>query len=184
VGERSLLRRMYRAITLEADFYEEVEAEHASIRQATLIVLLVSLAGGLGTALRDVILGNEALWVATFWVVLDVVEPIVLWLIGSAFAYMVGATFFKGPETETDYMEVLRTTGFAFTPGLLRFFAWVKPPEFGFALTLVGDLWMLTCGVVAVRQALDFTTGRAIGTFGVAYGLMWLFLTALVLLPI
>ena len=62
MGERSLLRRMFRAITLEADFYEEVEAEHASIRQATLIVLLVSLAGGLGTALRDVILGSEAPW--------------------------------------------------------------------------------------------------------------------------
>jgi hypothetical protein len=184
VGERSLLRRMFRAITLEADFYEEVEAEKASIRQALLIVAMVSVAGGIGTALRDVYFGNESLAIAGFWVTLDVVEPVIIWLFGSAFAYMVGATFFKGPETETDYMEVLRTTGFAFTPGLLRGFAFLKPAEFGFAVTLIGDLWMLVCGIVAVRQALDFTTGRAIGTFGVAYALMWLLLTGLVLLPL
>jgi hypothetical protein len=96
---------------------------------------------------------------------------------------MVGATFFKGPETETDYREVLRTTGFAFAPGLLRLFAFVTPPKLGVAITVSGDAWMLVCGIVAVRQALDFTTARAIGTFGVAYGLMWLLLTGLVLLP-
>ncbi len=184
MGERSLLRRMFRAVTLEADFYEEVEAEKASIYQAVVVVSLVALAGGLGTYLRDVHFGSESLTIAGFWVMLDLVEPFVIWLFGSAFAYMVGATFFKGPETETDYLEVLRTTGFAFTPGILRLFAFAKPSVFGFAITLIGDAWMLVCGIVAVRQALDFTTGRAVGTFGVAYGLMWLLLTGLVLLPL
>jgi hypothetical protein len=33
---------------------------------------------------------------------------------------------------------------------------------------------MMVCGIVAVRQALDFTTARAIGTFGLAYALLWL----------
>lgn len=174
---------MFRAITLDSEFYEEVEAEKQSIRQATFIVLLVCLAGGLGTFLRDVVIGEETLAVASFWVTVDLVEPMIIWLFGSAFAYMVGATFFKGPETETDYPEVLRTTGFAFAPGLLRIFAFVSPAKLGLAITLAGDFWMLVCGIVAVRQALDFTTARAIGTFGVAYGLMWLLLTGLILLP-
>lgn len=183
MGQRSLLRRMFRAITLEADFYEEVEAEKQSIRQATFIVLLVCLAGGAGTFLRDLVIGKEAFAVAIFWVTVDLVEPMIIWLFGCAFAYMVGATFFKGPETETDYAEVLRTTGFAFTPGLLRFFAFVSPAKLGLSITLAGDLWMLVCGIVAVRQALDFTTARAIGTFGVAYALMWLLLSGLNQLP-
>ena len=52
--------------------------------------------------------------------VLEAVEPLVFWVGASLFAYMVGATFFRGPQTQTDFAEVLRTTGFAFTPGLLR----------------------------------------------------------------
>jgi hypothetical protein len=174
---------MLRAVSLDVDFYEEVEAERRSIRQATFVVLLVCLAGGLGTFLRDVVIGNETLAVAGFWVTVDLVEPMIIWLFGSAFAYMVGATFFKGPETETDYPEVLRTTGFAFAPGLLRVFAFVSPPVLGVAITVAGDIWMLVCGIVAVRQALDFTTARAVGTFGVAYVLMWLLLTGLILMP-
>ena len=179
MADRSLLRRMGRAVTLEADFYEEVEAEKSSIGQATLVVLLACSAGGLGTWLRDVGLAPVPVEDAPFRIVLDLVEPLIFWLAGSAFAYMVGATFFRGPETETDYPEVLRTTGFAFTPGLLRLFAFVPAP-FGLVLTLAGDFWMLVCGVVAVRQALDFTTARAVGTFGVAYAMMWLVLTGLV----
>jgi len=181
---RSLGRRMLRAVTLDAAFYEEVEAERGSIRQATLIVLLVSLAGALGTYVRDVMMLGESIGVAALWVTVDLLEPLLFWAVGSAFAYMVGATFFRGPETRTDYREVLRTTGFAFTPGLLRGLAFVPPPLLGLSLTLVGDLWMLVCGVVAVRQALDFTTARAIGTFGVAYGLLWLLLNGLALLPL
>jgi len=181
MADRSLLRRMGRAITLEADFYEEVEAETSSIGQASLVVLLACCAGALGTWLRDVALAPVPLEDAPFRIVLDMVEPLVFWLIGSAFAYMVGATFFRGPETETDYAEVLRTTGFAFTPGLLRVFAFAPPAPLGLALTIAGDFWMLVCGVVAVRQALDFTTARALGTFGVAYALMWLILTGLAL---
>ena len=47
MADRSLLRRMGRAVTLEADLYEEVEAETASIRQAGLVVLLVQVTSGL-----------------------------------------------------------------------------------------------------------------------------------------
>ena len=178
-GSRALWRRMARAVTLEADFYEEVEAERESIRQAVVVVLLACLAGAVGTMLRDTVLGEVPLHRIRLLLVLDIVGPLVTWLAGSAMAYMVGATFFKGPETETDYAEVLRTTGFAFTPGLLRVLAFVPPPQLGFGLTVAGDIWMLVCGIVAVRQALDFTTLRAIGTFGVAYALLRLMIEAL-----
>lgn len=180
MADRSILRRMGRAVLLDSEVYEEVEAEKASIGQASLVVLLACCAGAFGTWLRDVALVPVPLEDAPFRIVLDLVEPLFFWLIGSAFAYMVGATFFRGPETQTDYPEVLRTTGFAFAPGLLRVLAFAPAPV-GLALVLAGDLWMLVCGVVAVRQALDFTTARAVGTFGVAYSLMWLILTGLVL---
>ncbi len=164
----SLPARMGRAVTLEADLYEEVEAEPSALRQAWVIVLGVCLTGAGGRALH----GDAGLIMA-----LEVVEPLVLWLGGSAFAYMVGATFLRGPETETDYAEVLRTTGFAFTPGLLKIFGFLEPawaPWLGLSITLLARTWILLCGVVAVRQALDFTTLRAVGTFGSAFLLLLL----------
>ena len=167
---RSLWRRMWRAARLDAHVYEEVEAEPRALPQAALVVLLASVAGALGGQIA----GKPTLHVA-----LDLFEPLVLWLGGSAFTYMVGSTFLRGPHTVTDYAEVLRTTGFAFAPGVLRGLVALPPPELGSWLPLAADLWMLVAGVVAVRQALDFGTRRAIATFGLSFVLLWLSLGGL-----
>jgi hypothetical protein len=156
---------MWRAARLEPHLYEEVEHEPASIAQAWIVVLLAAGAGALGSYLAG--LAPERVFI-------DLLEPLVLWLGGSVFTYMVGASFLRGPHTATDYREVLRTTGFAFAPGLLRVLACLPEPWLARTLPIAGDLWMLAAGVVAVRQALDFTTPRAIATFGVAYALLWL----------
>jgi uncharacterized membrane protein len=102
------------------------------------------------------------------------IEPLVFWLGGAAFAYMVGYSFFRGPETDSDYPEVLRTTGFAFAPGLLSFLTFVPPAAVGITLMWAFRLWILVAVMVAVRQALDFTTARAFGTVACAWVLGWL----------
>lgn len=177
----SFWRRVWRAARLDPDVYEEVEAEPSALRQAALVVLLASVAGALGSALGGWLDPEPG---TNFRVLLRALEPFVLWLGGSVFAYMVGATFFSIPDTETDYSEVLRTVGFAFGPGLLRLLAFVPPPTVGFAVERVAELWMLLAGVVAVRQALDFTTLRAIATFGTAYLLLLLLLLGLSVVPL
>jgi hypothetical protein len=178
--------RMWRAALLHADTYEEVEADRGSIGQAFAVVLMASTAGALGTWIR-VAMGHALPANALplpLHLALIVLEPLTVWLVSSAFAYMVGATFLRGPETETDYAEVLRTTGFAFTPGLLLFFVWLPPDELGLGAWTLGRIWILVAAVVAVRQALDFTTLRAVGTFGAAALLMWLVLWGLSVAPI
>jgi hypothetical protein len=176
---------MWRASILHADTYEEVEADRGSIGQAFAIVLMASSAGALGTWIR-VATGNplpENALPLPLHLALIFLELFIIWLVSSAFAYMVGATFLRGPETETDYAEVLRTTGFAFSPGLLLFFVWLPPELLGLGLAALARLWVLVAAVVAVRQALDFTTIRAIGTFGVAALLMYLLLWGLTVAP-
>ena len=178
--------RMWRAACLHANTYEEVEADRTSLVQATVVVSMVSFASVLGAWLRTTTghpLPENALPLPLHLLILAL-EPFVTWTVGSVFAYMVGATFFKGPETETDYAEVLRTTGFAFTPGLLFVLAWLPPEALGLGTLVLGRLWILVAAVVAVRQALDFTTLRAIGTFCVAVVLMWLVLWGLSVAPI
>ncbi len=182
----SFLRRVWRTALLHADTYEEVEADRDSIGQAFAIVLMASSAAALGAWIRVESghpLPQDALPLPLHLLLLAL-EPMVVWLLNAVFTYMVGATFLRGPETETDYAEVLRTTGFAFSPGLLLLFVWVPPEEFGLAVGALARLWILVAAVIAVRQALDFTTVRAIGTFGLAALLMWLLLWGLSVAPI
>lgn len=172
---KDMLRRMGMAALLHADTYEEVEADHSSIRQAALIVAAACAASAVARYLMGVQAGAEGQRL-TLQVALSLLEPLAIWVGGSAFAFMVGATFFRGPETETDFREVLRTTGFAFTPALLRVFAFLPPTLLGLSIDLLARAWTFAAVVVAIRQALDFTTPRAVGTFGVAAVLLWLVL--------
>jgi len=170
-----LLRRMWGAARLHADTYEEVEADRRAIGQSTAVVLAACAAGALSEWFR-----TEPAGLAPDGLILRVAiagaEPLVLWVGGSAVAFMVGASFFRGPSTQTDFGEVLRTTGFAFTPALLRVLVFVPPPALGLSLDLVGRFWTFVAVVVAIRQALDFTTLRAVGTFGAAALMLWLML--------
>ncbi len=177
--------RMLRAAALHADTYEEVEADPSSIRQALLIVAVASACAGLGAWGRTLAgheLAEGSLPLVSY-VALVSLEPFLIWLAAGAFAYMVGATFLAGPETETDYAEVLRTTGFAFTPGILSALGWLPDP-IGLAALALARVWILIACIVAVRQALDFTTLRALGTFGSATALLWLILWGLTVAPL
>jgi hypothetical protein len=171
------------AARLDAATYEEVEADRSSLAQAACVVLAASLVVAIARAWHGLHAGFASAQLA-FQVVLSALEPLFLWLGGSAFAYMVGASFFRGHETRTDFAEVLRTTGFAFTPALLLALVIVPPASLGLALGLVVRAWTLAALVVAIRQALDFDTPRALGTFGAAALLLWLVLWGASIAPL
>ena len=180
---KSFARRMWGAARLDADTYEEVEADHGSLRQAAVIVIAAALAIGAARWLQ----ASEAELPPSqvlLQVALSVLEPLVLWVGGSAVALMVGATFFRGPETESDFAEVLRTTGFAFTPALLWGLGALPPPELGLSIDFAARAWVLAAVVIALRQALDFTTVRAIGTFGTSAVLLYLIVWGLTVAPL
>jgi hypothetical protein len=170
-----LLRRMTRAALLDPATFEEVEADRRALGQAAFVVLLGCVAAGAARVWIGVQadLGSDRL---AFQVLLAAIEPVALWLGGSAFAFMVGGTFLRGPATQTDFAEVLRTTGFAFTPALLRALVVVPPAWLGLSLDLLARAWTFAAVVVAIRQALDFGTLRAVGTFACAALLLWLVL--------
>jgi hypothetical protein len=145
------------------------------LRRMLRASLLACTAVGVGRAWHGLQAGFESDRLA-FQVLLSILEPLTLWLGGSAFAFMVGATFLRGPETQTDFAEVLRTTGFAFSPALLCALVVVPPASVGFGLSLLARAWTFAAVVVAIRQALDFDTKRAVATFGAAALLLWLVL--------
>jgi hypothetical protein len=180
---KRLGRRMLGAALLRAETYEEVEADPSSLAGAALVVVLACAAIGLAS-----FVGGRHAGVAGprlgMQVAVACLLPATGWLAGSALAYMVGASFLRGPQTATDYREVLRTTGFAFAPGILRGLAWLPPAALGIGIDFGASLWVLCAGVVAVRQALDFGTPAAIGTCLAAALLLWLLVWGLSVAPL
>ena len=159
-GSRSLVDRMIRAARLDVDLYEEVEADTTALPQALVVVVIAGLSIGLGSAFF-VLWDHSAMTFlqALLW---GILMGIVGWFIWSLLVYHIGTRFFRGPETESDYFEVLRTVGFSASPGALGILGFI--PFIGWLIRLAIWVWMLAAMVIAVRQALDFTTGRAIAT--------------------
>lgn len=160
MSQSSLVRRMVRAARLDAHLYEEVEADPRATWQALVVVLVYSVCAGIGSglgALPDITVGGF------FWnLFVGLLSALFFWLLWSLLTYIIGTTLLRGPETSATYGELLRTLGFSATPGVLMLFSFF--PFVGWLVTLGALVWMLIAMVIAVRQALDFSTGRAIGT--------------------
>jgi len=164
--QRSFIDRMIGAAKLDPDVYEEVEHDESATTQALLIVVLGAIASGIGA------LGGGAAGL-----VFGVVAALVGWAAYAGVAYWVGTNWFKGPLTESTWGELLRTLGFANTPRLLLFLGFI--PVLGFLISLAVMVWVLIATVIAIRQALDFETSKAIWTAVVSW--LVLFVVSLVI---
>jgi hypothetical protein len=144
--------RMIRAAKLDRGLYEEVEADTGATGQAMLVVVLSSVAAGIGSAgvggLKGLLFGA--------------LSALVAWYIWAFLTYFIGTRLLPESQTEADVGQLLRTTGFSSSPGLLRILGII--PGLTVIVFLGCAVWMLVTMVIAVRQALDYHgTGRAIG---------------------
>jgi len=90
----------------------------------------------------------------------------------------IGGRVLPEPQTSVDVGELLRTTGFAAAPGILRVFGIL--PGVTIPVFVITAVWMLAAMVVAVRQALDYrSTGRAIAVCVLGWALAIAFAVAL-----
>lgn len=145
-----MFRRMAGAARLDAPTYEEVEADGSATWQAVVIAIVSSLAITIGdfhngdTDIPARLVGGLAGWI--------------VWLF---FIWLVGVKMLPEPETKSNLGELIRTTGFASTPGLFRILGLI--PIVGWVVVIAAWLWTLAAMVIAVRQALDYRSlGRAI----------------------
>lgn len=151
-----LLSRMIRAIKLESALYEEVEADKSANVQAGLVVLIVSVATAIGAGLMSLSAGG---FLAALW---SLVTALVGWLLWALVVYIIGAKVMKGKETQSSWGEVARTVGFANSAGIFRILAFI--PVVGWLISIVASIWVLIAGVIGIRAALDFSSGRAVIT--------------------
>ena len=154
IRANTFLQRLIGAAALDAAIYEEVEVDPAATGQAMSIVVLSSIAMGIGS--RG--LGGGLGTVALFGVI-----ALITWAAWAMLMFELGTRLLPGRRTQSDPYELLRTLGFAATPGFAAVLAAV--PGVSVQVLVLTSLWMVAAMVVAVRQALDYeTTGRAIAT--------------------
>jgi len=141
---------------LKVPVYEEIERDTTGTGEAAGVVAIVAAAsalGGMGQGGAGIIAGIAGAFIG--------------WLVWAAITLWVGTKLFGGMA---NLGEMLRVLGFAQSIGVIKALAFI--PILGPLLGFAGSVWMLVCGVVAVRQALDFTTGKAIGTVLIGWVLM------------
>lgn len=140
--------RMKRAAKLDPHAYEEVEADRSATGQAAGVVAIVAIAQGIG----GVMMGAGA-------VITGIVVALIAWLAWAGITYLIGDKLLGGTAT---WGQLLRTLGFAQSPGVLAVLAII--PVVGGLIRFIVAIWVLVAGIVAIRQALDFGTGKAVLT--------------------
>ena len=144
--------RIIRAAKLDVDLYEEVEADKSALGQAMSVVVLSSIAAGIGSTSKA----------GLFGMLMMVLVALVGWYIWAYLTYFIGTKLLPEPQTKADHGELLRTIGFSSSPGLIRVLGII--PVLRSIVFLIAAIWMLVAMVIAVRQALDYSsTLRAIG---------------------
>jgi len=146
-----IIERMIRAAKLDVNLYEEVEADQSALKQAMIVVILSSVAAGIGSMQTGI-----------FSLIIGTVVALVGWCIWAYLTYLIGTKLLPEPQTKADFKELLRTIGFASSPGVIKILGIISPLRN--LVVLISGIWMLIAMVIAVRQALDYkSTGRAIG---------------------
>ena len=147
----SFVNRMLRAAKLDVHLYEEVEADTTAMGQAMAVVVISSLAAGLGGVTTGGALG----------IVLGLIGALLGWFVWAFLTYLIGTKLLPEPQTKADLGQLLRTIGFSSSPGLIRVFGII--PGLMMLVFVVAGIWMFVAMVVAVRQALDYkSTLRAV----------------------
>lgn len=153
----TLTARMARASFLDFSLYEEVEHDSDAILQALAVVLLVSIASGVGSFLGHVI--DADMGEAIGGLISGAIADILGWGLMAFFTYWIGVNIFDGRAT---WGETLRTLGFAYSPRILLVVSFI--PIIGWAIVILVFFWTLLTILVAIRQALDFSFAKAAAT--------------------
>jgi hypothetical protein len=144
-------QRITGVLKLQASTFEEIEADRSATGQAVAVVIIASVAAGIGAGL---LLGPIALMRETL-------AALIGWVMWAGATYLIGARLLPEPGTRTDMGELLRVIGFSYAPNVFAIFAFV--PLLGYVVRIVVAFWLLAATILAVRQALDYrSTMRAV----------------------
>ena len=155
IKEIPLIGRVIGTACLDPRAYDEVDGDIKATPQAVLVVAVTGLAAGIGS------LGTED--TVGLVLIANLSKELLVWGLWTITSYFVGTTLFRSRDSDTtpSWRQLLRTTGFAQSPGLLRVTTFV--PYVGLPIFIVSYFWQMAAMTVAVRQTLKYaSTWRAL----------------------
>ncbi len=161
----TLIQNMISAAKLDTNFFSAVEHDESKNQEALTVVIIAAIASALGNGILGIF--ANGIMSGLFGAVFGLVMILAGYYIWSYLAFYIGTKFFGG---EADVGEVLRTFGYSYSPQVLSILAFI--PCVGWAIAMAAGIWSLVAGVVALREAMDFDTGKAILTAIIAWIIM------------
>ena len=140
----TVIERVAGVLRLQPRAFEDIEADVHANGQALGIVVLSTLAAGVGGGFY----GGPGGMVA------EALGAVVGWVMWAAVTYVLGARLLPERDTRTDMGELLRVIGYSYAPSFFALFAGL--PLVGYGIRVAVDFWLLATTVLAVRQALDY----------------------------
>lgn len=152
-----IFKRIMRAALLDKEFYQEVEADPTLNQEALMIVVAVSVIGGIGSFLAGLIAGKPG--AAFLALIVTSAIGVANYYIWAYVTHYIGTNLFAG---DADPGELLRVLGYASAPQLLGLLGFI--PCIGWLIALAGAIWALVAGFYGVREALDLDTTETLIT--------------------
>src|SRR5215510_739502 len=103
--------RLIGAAGFDVQTYEDVEADRAATLPAIGIVIVSSIAGAIGAGATDIRSMAGLLFGMMF-----------TWMVWVLLTLFIGGTLLPEKQTRVDFGQILRTTGFSSSIGILRAF--------------------------------------------------------------
>ena len=147
-----MVDRIMRAIRLDASVFREIAEDKNAMTEAAIIVVIVAILSSIGSAI-----GSDSFFVTL--IVTLLLAILVNWLFWAVLTYFVGVYVFQG---KSDIPEMMRVLGYANAPNLLGLFAFI--PCVGWIIAIAGAILAFIAGFMAVREAMEFDTSKAILT--------------------
>ena len=146
-----IIERARRVMQLDTPVYGTIARDPNATQQAAIVVGVVAIAGAIGGANE----GAGGMFVG-------LIGAFVGWLVFAGMAWFFGTNIFGTPTTVTNWESLLRTLGYAQAPNILAIVGFI--PILGGFIAFIGAIWAIITGVLAIRETLGFSTGRAIIT--------------------
>ena len=150
----SFIKRIFRAIKIDPDLYEEVEHDKSATFQAATVVVLSSLAAGVGA----IHLGASNFILGPF-------ISLASWYFWAFLIFIVGTKLFPDKQTKVSFKKVLTAVGFAHSPGLIRFFA--VTPELMIPIIFLTQFWIFAALIISTKQILNLKSN--LKSFGIVF---------------
>jgi hypothetical protein len=156
-----MFERMQRAAKKDIAFYEEAERDTSLNGEALQVVLLVAGAAAIGVFLKNVTEGHIGAGIGEAIVKFGL--TILSYYLWCWLVVAVGTKMFSGTS---DMGEVRRTIAYSYSPNVAQVLVFI--PGLGPLIAFIAGIWTLVLGIIAVRQAMDFSTGTAVATVVIA----------------